>query len=405
MKFKYICQNCQAEYDASEVRYLCPICSQENDEKSPPKGVLKCEFDYTSIASMDIEELIEDDFFALLPIQNKENLPSLKVGKTPLYSFPYELNGESIGLLIKDDSQNPSYSFKDRASAMVSAFAKEHKIQKIVAASTGNAGSSLACIAANQGQEAIVMVPEAAPLAKLTQIMLYGAKIIPVKGTYDDAFDLSVKATEKFGWYNRNTAFNPITIEGKKTVAFELWQQMGYTIPEVIFVPVGDGVIISGVYKGFEDLLKIGLVDRIPKIIAVQAEGSANIVDNRFKINPVFLESKTLADSIAVDIPRNYYMAKDYLYKYAGGGVKVSDELILEAIKELASTFGLFVEPAAATAFAGMKQYFESNEITQNAMILLTGSGLKDVSTAQKVVELPDSIAPNISDLEKILYS
>ncbi len=403
MKFKYICQNCQAEYDNSKIRYLCPVCSQENDEKSPPKGVLKCEYDYQSIAQIDIDELIQNDFFELYPIQNRESLPSLKVGNTPLYSFPYEVNGEAIQLLLKDDSQNPSYSFKDRASAMVSAFAKEHNIQKIVAASTGNAGSSLACIAANQGQEAIVLVPEAAPLAKLTQIMLYGAKIIPVKGTYDDAFDLSIKATEKFAWYNRNTAFNPITIEGKKTVAFELWQQMGYNIPDILFVPVGDGVIISGVYKGFEDLLKIGLVDRIPKIIAVQAEGSANIIDNRFKINPVFLESKTIADSIAVDIPRNYYMAKDYLYKYAGGAVKISDELILKAIKELASTFGLFVEPAAATAFAGMKQYFESSEITQNAMILLTGSGLKDINTAQKIIELPEPISPNISDLEKIL--
>ena len=171
MKFKYKCQDCKAEYDNREIIYLCPVCSQENDEKLPPKGVLRCEYDYASISEMDVDELIQNDFFELYPIENLSSLPSLKVGNTPLYSFPYEMNGESIQLFLKDDSQNPSYSFKDRASAMVSAFAKEHNITKIVAASTGNAGSSIACIAANQGQEAIVMVPESAPLAKLTQIM------------------------------------------------------------------------------------------------------------------------------------------------------------------------------------------------------------------------------------------
>ena len=184
-----------------------------------------------------------------------ESLPKLRIGKTPLYSvnklddaiLPFHVH-------LKDDSQNPTYSFKDRASAIVSAFAKENKHGVIVTASTGNAGSSLAGICASQGQKAIIIVPETAPVAKLTQIIMYGAVVVPVKGTYDEAFDLSVRATEVFGWYNRNTAFNPLTIEGKKTVSFELFEDLGFKIPDRIFVPVGDGVIISGVYKGFEDL-------------------------------------------------------------------------------------------------------------------------------------------------------
>ncbi len=198
-----------------------------------------------------------------------------------MYHFQ-KLGKENLGfdLYLKDDSQNPTFSFKDRASYIVSAFAKENGINTIVAASTGNAGSSIAGICASQNQKAIVMVPASAPIAKLTQIVMYGATIIPVKGTYDNAFDLSIEASNQFGWYNRNTAYNPLTIEGKKTVSFEIFDQMKETLPDRIFVPVGDGVIISGVYKGFEDLLKLGFIEKIPTIVAVQSSGSDNLIRN-----------------------------------------------------------------------------------------------------------------------------
>ncbi len=246
---------------------------------------------------------------------------------------------------------------------MVSAFAKENGIHTIVTASTGNAGSSLAGICASQNQRAIVMVPQSAPIAKLTQIMMYGATIIPVKGTYDDAFDLSVKATEHFGWYNRNTAFNPLTIEGKKTVSFELFDQLGETVPDRIFVPVGDGVIISGVYKGFEDLLKLGIIDKIPVIVAIQSAGSDNLVRNILTSEFELKESHTIADSISVDYPRNFYMAKDFILKYNGETVTVSDKEIMEASKSLSKNTGLFAEPAAAAAFAGTLKYKQENKI------------------------------------------
>ena len=258
--FVYYCPNCDKEYPGTEIIYLCPGCS--NNNSLPPKGVLRVIYDYLDIPQeSDIfRYLISTGFIDLLPIRSLNSLPPLRIGNTPLYAFK-RFAGKPLPfeLLLKDDSLNPTFSFKDRASALVSAFAKEHGQNTIIAASTGNAGSSLAGICASQGQKAIIVVPSGAPVAKLTQILMYGATIIPILGTYDDAFELSIQATREFGWYNRNTAFNPLTIEGKKTVAFELFQQMNGRLPDRIFVPVGDGVIISGVYRGFEDLFILNL--------------------------------------------------------------------------------------------------------------------------------------------------
>ena len=294
--------------------------------------------------------------------------------------------------------RNPTFSFKDRASAIVSAYAKEHNIDTIVAASTGNAGSSLAGICAAQKQKAIIFVPAAAPKAKLTQIMMYGAQIVPIDGTYDAAFDLSIEATKKYGWYNRNTAFNPLTIEGKKTVSYELYSQLGQSIPDRIFVPVGDGVIISGVYKGFEDLLNLGIINKLPTIVAVQAIGSSNIINNIHKNNFVSTPSKTLADSISVDIPRNYWMAKEYVKDFNGETILVSDEEIIAASKVLSSRTGIFAEPAASAAFAGfLSDYWDGRfEKGSRNVVLLTGSGLKDLNAVQKTIDIPAPVKPDI---------
>jgi threonine synthase len=282
-KFNYLCTDCRTEYDASAITYLCPTCNSQNDEKSPPKGVLKTVYDYGQLKLnyKTFSDLKAAGFLPILPIKNLESLPKLKIGKTPLYEIDrFDNQDIDFKIFLKDDSQNPTYSFKDRASAVVSAYAMENGIDTIVTASTGNAGSSLAGLCASQGQRSVIIVPESAPVAKLTQIILYGASLIPVRGTYDDAFDLSIKATEEFGWYNRNTAFNPLTIEGKKTVSFELFEQLNFNIPDRIFVPVGDGCIISGVYKGFEDLLELGFIERMPVIVMVQSEKSDNLIRN-----------------------------------------------------------------------------------------------------------------------------
>jgi threonine synthase len=407
-KYIYRCTDCSKEYNTTSVMYLCPNCNAENNASTPPKGVLKVVYDYHAMSKKlsGFYELRQNCFINLLPIDNIDSLPVLKVGKTPLYSFE-NLDGNRLpfNLFLKDDSQNPTFSFKDRASALVSAYAKENGLNTIVAASTGNAGSSLAGMCAAQGQKAIIMVPETAPLAKLTQIIMYGATIVPIKGTYDEAFDLSVKATEEFGWYNRNTAFNPLTIEGKKSVSFELIEQLKFKVPDRIFVPVGDGVIISGVYKGFEDLLLLNLIDRMPTIVAIQSKGSDNLVRNVNQKDFNIVPSTTIADSISVDIPRNFYMAQQFLQKYQGETLVVSDEEIMAASVVLSKNTGIFAEPAATTAFAGLLSYQKSGKIADrsNNVVLLTGSGLKDLKSVSSILKIPTAIQPSIENLKNLL--
>lgn len=407
-KYHYQCTNCNTQFSESEVTYLCPDCNKSNSAILPPKGVLKTIYNYQKLLKEGISfsKLKQNNFLDLLPINSLESLPNLKIGNTPLYSIK-EINDSKLtfNLFLKDDSQNPTYSFKDRASSIVSAHAKEKGFNTIVAASTGNAGSSLAGICAAQNQKAIILVPELAPIAKLTQILMYGATIIPVKGTYDDAFDLSIKATEEFGWYNRNTAFNPLTIEGKKSVAFELFEQMNFIVPDRIFVPVGDGVIISGVYKGFEDLLKLQIINHMPTIVAVQAEKSNNLVRNIAAKIFTIEKSTTIADSISVDIPRNFYMAKQYLDKYEGEHISVSDEKIIEASQILSKNTGLFAEPASAAAFAGLLRYKEENKLSDNSnnIVLLTGSGLKDLKAVSSFLKMPKPINPTINNIKELL--
>lgn len=407
-KFTYECNDCGTQYLPGEVDYLCPACSSKNHENHPPKGVLKTIYNYRSLLEqgMDFSKLKQKDFLDLLPVQSIDSFPKLRIGQTPLYRIQ-ELNHSKLpfNLFLKDDAQNPTFSFKDRASGIVSAYAKEKAYNTLVCASTGNAGSSISGICAAQNQKAVVLVPESAPLAKLTQILMYGAQLIPVKGNYDDAFMLSIMASEEFGWYNRNTAYNPLTIEGKKTVAFELFEQFHFNIPDRIFVPVGDGVILSGVYKGFEDLLRLNLIQKMPLIVAVQSSNSDNLVRNIDRSNFEIKASCTLADSISVNIPSNFYMAQKYIQKYKGEYISVSDQEILEAAVTLSKNTGLFTEPASAAAFAGMLHYqnIGKTDLNSNNVVLLTGSGLKDLKSIGSILKMPEAIKPELKYLKKYL--
>jgi len=405
-KFNYQCSDCGRQIPAGEIIYLCPDCSAKQQPDKPPLGVLKVVYNYNLLSDLSFRELEDNNFLQLLPVNDSKSFPNLRVGQTPLYEID-SLDGQTndFDLYLKDDSQNPTFSFKDRASAVVSAFAKENGIDTIVAASTGNAGSSLAGICAAQGQKAVIFVPATAPKAKLTQIMMYGATLVPVAGNYDKAFDLSIEATKRFGWYNRNTAFNPFTIEGKKTVSFELYSQLKEQIPDYIFVPVGDGVIISGVFKGFEDLLELGIIEKMPVIIAVQAARSSNLADNIGKEEFVSTPSDTIADSISVDIPRNFNMAAGYITKYDGQTITVSDDDILRASLKLAKNTGIFTEPAAAAAFAGFLTYKNRYLIPKGSVsvVLLTGSGLKDLNAVQSLFEIPLPVSADMTSVEKFL--
>ena len=409
-KYYYQCTNCKAEYRTDEIIYLCPVCSKENRDDQPAKGILKVLFDYDGIRkrlpSGDLIDALKDEnFLSLLPLHDFTNWPKLRIGNTPLYNFDISDSSKTgFELYLKDDSQNPTFSFKDRASALISAWAKENKIWTIITASTGNAGSSLAGISASQGQKSYIFVPASAPLAKLTQIVMYGATLVAVNGTYDQAFDLSVKASELFGFYNRNTAFNPLTIEGKKTVSFEIFDQLNNRVPDYIFIPVGDGVILSGVYKGFEDLMKLGIISKMPVMVSVQAEGSNNLVANISTDHFISRPSKTIADSISVDIPRNFYMSVDYIKTYKGQYITVSDEEIIRGSIRLSRSTGIFSEPAAAAAFAGMMKYQDTNKIPAGSkvVVMLTGSGLKDLKSVQSSIRLPSPIEPVVHLLKQI---
>jgi len=411
-KYYYVCVNCLAEYEGAGVKYLCEKCQQDNTADMPPKGVLAVRYDYEKIKNGEgkklFEQLKNNAFIDLLPINKATSLSPLKVGNTPLYHFKSEQlidTEQSFNVYLKDDALNPTFSLKDRASNLVSAFAKENNIDTIIAASTGNAGSSIAGICASQGQKAIVMVPAKAPKAKLLQIMHYGATIVPVDGTYDDAFELSLKASEMYGYYNRNTAFNPLTIEGKKTVAFEIFEQLKQEIPDYIFVSVGDGVIVSGVYKGFEDLFKLGIINRMPTVIAVQSDKSKNVYANMDDDNFIVYPATTLADSISVDVPRNFFMAKDFIKKYKGHVILVSDDEIINASLALSSKSGIFSEPAASAAYAGLLKFAQTQQIMDdaNVVVLLTGAGLKDLKNIESQHQMPNPIKPNLKELESIL--
>ncbi len=334
-----------------------------------------------------------------LPVEEKW-FPPIPVGNTPLWS-PLRLRDEfgAPNLWLKDDTCNPSGSFKDRASFLVAAFARKHGLREVVLASTGNAASSMAAVGAAAGLRVKVFLPAKAPLAKRIQVLQYGAELITVDGTYDQAYELSLEYSNRTGSLSRNTAYNPLTIEGKKTVAFEIAEDLikaGSGAPDHVFVPVGDGVILAGVYRGFENLLRLGKIRNMPTIWACQAQGSSGIAralaspqsgNNAFG-DPI--PSNTIADSISVDVPRNGLHALAKLKKYGGKAVVVSDAEILCAQKTLSSASGLFAEPSSSAAFAGWLKTRESVPAAQTCILLITGSGLKDIKAAALGLGLED---------------
>ena len=340
---------------------------------------------------------------AFLPIPSSEFLPPIAVGGTPLLEVPGLRRALGMRhLWVKDDTRNPSGSTKDRASLLVVAKAREYGCKTIAAASTGNAATALACIAAASGVHAVVFVPATTPEAKLVQMLSYGAQVLPVQGTYDDAFELCLAACREFGWYNRNTALNPFTIEGKKTAALEIAASLAPECPDVVLVPTGDGVILSGVAKGFADLKRCGLIRCVPRLIAVQPEGSAAIVHALRKgadtITPV-ANAASVADSLTVQAPRNALQCLRVIRGSGGGGVAVSDEAIIRSIAELARLTGVFAEPAGAAVLAGLHAAMEQGIVRRDerVVLLVTGSGLKDVPAASRAVLRPAPIPPNLA--------
>jgi len=412
---------CNTEYLPGQVTYTCPRDG----------GNLDVILDYSALSKKyqpaDITTRTDGSlwrYLPLLPVSDPggDETPLRAVGWTPVFNL--QQSALKLGLShlwLKDESRNPTASFKDRASAVVVARTRkmtgmDGQPPILVTASTGNAGAALAGMAAAVGQKAVIFSPKTAPAAKVAQLLVFGARVLLVDGTYDDAFDLSIKASNAFGWYCRNTGYNPFTLEGKKTAAFEIWEWFEKVLKTqkesnmrtdlTIFVSVGDGNIISGIHKGFKDLQAIGWLEQMPRIIGVQAEGSAAI-SNAFhagieEIKPV--SAATLADSISVDMPRDGVRAVRAARETGGTYITVSDSEILNAIPELGRV-GIFAEPAGATAYAGLVAAVRKNLVKPDDPILVmnTGSGLKDVKAVMQSVANAPIIEPTLEAVRKIL--
>ncbi|MBC6937805.1 MAG: threonine synthase [Chloroflexi bacterium] len=402
------CSVCGRSYQAKEVAYTCPVCG--------PVGTLDVLYDYSALAvQLDRETLRNQPYSMwrykmLLPVLSDTEAPPLRVGFTPLYDAPRA--AESLGVhraWVKDDGANPTGSLKDRASALVVARAMQQGIPVVSTASTGNAAAALAGIAASVGMKVIIFVPAAAPEAKIAQLLVYGAAVLLVEGTYDDAFDLCYAACQSEGWYCRNTGINPYTVEGKKTAAFEIAEQLNWNVPDVVVVSVGDGNIIAGVYKGFYDLYQLGWIERIPRLIGVQAEGSAALFKawkegtRAEDMQPI--AAQTVADSISAGLPRDRARALRAVRQTQGAFVTVSDKQIIGAIPALARSTGVFAEPAAAAVFAGAQAAVQSGMIgaAESVLLLVTGNGLKDVRRAQESVAGGLRVQPTLDSVRQAL--
>ena len=381
------CVVCGANYTERPDLYTCPVCGE--------LATLRVSYDYESVRnimtrrSLDAEPLMDQwRYLPLLPLQQAKGLVPLRVGGTPLYSVPVLRKRLGFSdLWVKDDTINPSGSLKDRASVVTLLKGLELGYKEVAVASTGNAAASLACFSASMGVRCHIYVPAAAPRAKLAQLAIFGADVVTVQGSYDDAFKMCIEACEAHSWYNRNTGYNPYTVEGKKTVSMEVVEQLAWSTPDTVIVPTGDGCILSGVWKGFVELHQLGLIDHLPRLIAAQASGSQAIklaFDGDGIVRPVDVD--TIADSIAVSVPRNGVMAVQDLHASGGMAVAVSDDEILEAMKLLGQTTGVFGEPAGVISLAVLLRLHADGNISseERVVVMITGSGLKDVDSALK---------------------
>ncbi len=407
------CLICGKEYAPDEIEYICPDHGNE--------GIVDVRYDYDLIGDRISRETLALNpdttiwrYKPLLPIEANAPVPPLTVGGTPLYQADRLAAGLGLKYVwVKDDGRLPTASFKDRASAIAVVKAQEKGADIITTASTGNAAAALAGLCASVEQSNIIFVPEAAPQAKIAQLLVFGSTVMLVKGTYDDAFDLCLQAAAEYGWYNRNTAYNPYMTEGKKTAVYEICEQLKWHAPDVIFVSVGDGCIIGGLHKGLKDLVALGWIDKMPRIIGVQAEGSSYMYqawkDNEDILTKPQRPATTIADSISAELPRDRIKALAAVTETNGAYISVTDDEILGAVPALARGCGVFAEPAGAAAYAGLVKAVAEGLVhaDERIVVLNTGNGLKDVASAMKAVEMdgkrPFHIEPTLNEVKKII--
>ena len=393
------------------------------DPEYGPDGVVDVVYDYDTIKrDISRESLRQNDdrsmwrYKPLLPIEADAVVPPLQIGWTPIYPTPRLAADLGLRhLWVKDDGRNPTASFKDRASAIAVVKGRERGAAIITTASTGNAAAALSGICASVGQPNVIFVPEKAPAAKIAQLLAYGATVMLVRGSYDDAFELCLQAADAYGWYNRNTGFNPYMSEGKKTASFEICEQLGWDAPDRIFVSVGDGCIIGGIHKGLKDLMALGWIEKMPKLMGVQAAGSNYLAEawenGEDVLTKAPIHDHTVADSISAGLPRDRLKAMAAVKETGGAYLTVTDDEILAAIPALARGSGVFAEAAGAAAYAGLVKAVANGMVSpdERVVVLNTGSGLKDVAGAMKGVALvgtqPYHVDANLEDLRRVMAS
>lgn len=384
---KLKCWKCGWE-GALAMQYECPVCGDS----------LEVVYDYEEVNKEKLEQALSGcsglwSFSELLPVRDLEHIISLNEGATPLYRSSEKFE---CPVFWKDETRNPTLSFKDRPNSVGISVAKEFGFQDVSIASTGNGGASLSAYAAKGGMNCHICIPESTPQGKVLQAEYHGAKLVLCKGDYSDSYQYNKLQSEKNEWANMTSTYlNPYTMEGDKTIAYELFIQLGRKVPKWIAVPLGAGAMLTGIYKGFVELKKLGFCSELPKMIGVQAEGCAPIVDAWLKKQHEVRQwdqCRTIAGAIA-DPLKGY--EKDgtrtlhCIYESKGAAVKVSDEEIIYWLKKLAKQDGLFVEPASAVTAAAIGQLLKEHIIRKEdtAVGIITAHGLKDSEDLEKYIE------------------
>ena len=397
-RFEVRCVVCDEVAPAPSSAATCARCDD-------PFAVLDLHFDLDRARrtlrrdAMDGRPVNHWRYAELLPVAPDDLAIRWPVGWTPLIEAPRLAAWAGVRRVrLKDDGRNPTASFKDRASSVGVVHALHSGANRIACASTGNAASSLAGYAAMGGIPATIFIPERAPAPKVTQLLVYGADVRRVLGSYAQAYDLCSAACEREGWYNRNCAINPYLVEGKKTCGLEIAEQTRDDPPDWVTVSVGDGCTIAGVAKGLAEMTALGFLDRTPRVLGAQADGVAPIA-HAFEHGALPSEafSGTFADSIDVDVPRNWHKAVRRVRDADGAFTRVSDSEIEEAMLQTARLAGVFAEPAAAAAVAGVRRAVRDGTISPSADVVavVTGSGLKDVDSAARIAGAPTDVDPD----------
>jgi len=400
------CINCGAKYSINEIVYFCTKCGD----------LLEVKYDLNELAEKLKKNNWQDmplsvwRYRDLMPIEDVSKIVSLNEGGTGLHSC-HKL-GKQLGLLqlwVKNEGENPTGSFKDRGMTVGVSKANELGAKNVICASTGNTSASLAAYAAKAGMRCTVLIPSGKiAYGKLSQAMIYGAKVLQIRGNFDQSLDVVLKISERHPSIYLLNSINPFRVEGQKSLAFEVCDQLDQEAPDRVVVPVGNAGNISAIWKGFTEYRKLGFIKKLPKMTGIQAAGSAPIVHaiktNSDKIVPVE-NPETVATAIRIGSPVSWKKAVNAIRDSDGTAETVTDDEILEAQKMLARVEGIFVEPASASSIAGLIKLVKNGIIDKNERVVCvtTGHGLKDPDTAVKMSEKPVEVDAEMSDIEEAL--